>query len=201
MTLDSVVSYRTYLAVSHAARVILWTGWIVLVTRATVLQDAREMAVNAQQTEGERTRAFTAIGENLRAATRNCAVAMLAAGDPTNGAARIAVIDLVRNSGMERYDDTWLAHDLNESSASRVSAYLAPLKQSLNQEHKEALVRQVAAIGFADGLLTTGQTSVLETMGASVGLGAEDMRGILDASTISPEQLAPDEAPGGSIAT
>ena len=158
---------------------IYWTCLFVLVLRAMLLQDRRELAAEVPQTNADMTRTFAAFTEALRAATRRCVVAMLAAGDSTNESARLAVIQALRSSGMEQYDNDWLVHDLKANETSQITSYLAPLEQSLNQQGKETLCGQVAAVGFADGTLTTAQVQVLETMRAALDLSDDDLRRVL----------------------
>lgn len=124
--------------------------------------------------------------ENLRGAMRIAAVSMLAAGDRSNDAARVAAVDAARKSGAENYDDTWLMHDLEALAPSDLGEYLAPLANGLNTQGKETFIEQVAQIGTADGPLTAPEAQVLEALGAALGISAAHLRGIM-MSTGSPQ--------------
>ena len=127
-----------------------------------------------------------AFSENLRGAIRVAAAAMLAAGDQTNGAARVAAIDAARTAGAEDYDETWLTHDLAALDATQLGDYLTPLAQGLNPQGKETFIEQVARIGLADGPLTANESRVLETLSASLGLSAAHLRGIVSTTAEPP---------------
>ena len=191
-TIDDIISYRTYLAVGHGIRILMWTCVFVLVLTATALQDRREIASGVQKAEADTTRTDAAFSESLRTATRNCAVAMLAAGDPANEAARRAVIRAVRSQGLERYDDEWIVHDLKTIEAAEITSYLTPIHRSLNQELKETLVAQVASVGLADGTLTAAQTNVLETICASIDLSVDELPRIVNASKLRADSASTD---------
>jgi hypothetical protein len=133
--------------------------------------------------------------ENLRGAMRVASMTMLVAGDPTNGAARLAAVDAARKTGAENYDDTWLIHDLAALDASQLVSYLAPLAQGLNEQGKETFIEQVARVGLADGPLTPSETQVLETVSASLGLSAAHLRGIIVSTIPGPQLPSAGEAP------
>jgi hypothetical protein len=176
MTVDDFISYRTFLAVSFAGRAIMWTCWIALVVGATRLQDRREAVPQPD------VRQTPALRESVCTATRMCALAMLAAGDPRNEAARRVAIDAVRDRGLVVYDEEWLAHDLGVIDIAQIGRYLAPLNQSLDSPEKKMIVEQIATVGLADGSLTTAETQVLEVMGASLNISAADLRRVIGAT-------------------
>ena len=132
--------------------------------------------------------------ENLRGAMRIAAVSMLAAGDRTNDAARSAAVDAARRSGAENYDETWLANDIDALDPSNLGEYLAPLANGLNTQGKETFIEQVARIGTADGPITPAETHVLESLGASLGISAAHLRGIMIA-TASPQSPSTGDTP------
>jgi hypothetical protein len=193
-TVHDIISYRTYLAIGHAFRILTWTCVFGLVLKSTALQDRREMAAGVQQAEAHVTHTSAAFSDSLRTATRNCTVSMLAAGDPANEAARREVIRAMRGQGLERYDDDWIAHDLRMIDVTKITSYLAPLHRSLDQPGKEALVAQVVAVGVAGGTLTTAQVNVLEAMRASLDLNADELHRLVNAA------MSPDGgSTGGSL--
>jgi hypothetical protein len=132
--------------------------------------------------------------ENLRGAVRFAAVSMLDAGDDSNEAARSAAIDAARRAGAETYDDTWLTNDLGALDSSQIGEYVAPLAQGLNLQGKETFIEQVARIGLADGPLSPSETRVLESLGATLGLSAAHLRGIV-ISTTTPQLPSAGDGP------
>jgi hypothetical protein len=134
--------------------------------------------------------------ENLRGATRVASVAMLVAGDPASAPARAVVIDAMQRMGADKYDETWLNHDLAALDASQVRAYVAPLEAGLNPQGKESFVEQIARVGLADGPLTPGEMRVLESVAAGVGVSAAHLRGIVVTMTSAPQPSDPDPRDG-----
>jgi hypothetical protein len=132
--------------------------------------------------------------ENLRGAVRFAAVSMLDAGDDSDEAARSAAIDAARRAGAETYDDTWLTNDLGALDSSQIGEYVAPLAQGLNLQGKETFIEQVARIGLADGPLSPSETRVLESLGATLGLSAAHLRGIV-ISTTTPQLPSAGDGP------
>ncbi len=120
-----------------------------------------------------------AFSENLGGATRLAAMAMLAAGDPSNGAARAAAVDASRKGGTASYDESWLVNDLEALDTSNLGDYLAPLAKGLDPQGKETFVEQIARIGLADGSLTPPEMHVLESLSAALGISAAHLRGIV----------------------
>jgi hypothetical protein len=116
--------------------------------------------------------------ETLRGAMRVAAIAMLGAGDRANTAARNAAIDAARKTGAENYDDSWLEHDLVALDPSTLGEYLVPLSKGLTVQGKEGFIEQIARIGLADGALNSGESQLLETLGASLDISAAHLRGI-----------------------
>jgi len=136
-----------------------------------------------------------AFSENLRGATRVAAVAMLAAGDVRNEAARTAAVDAARRAGSGSYDDSWLANDLSAIDASQLEMYLVPLAQGLSLPGKESFVEQVARVGLADGALSPAESRVIESIGAQLGLSAAHLRGIVVSTPGGPPAVAPGDGP------
>ena len=133
--------------------------------------------------------------ETLRGAMRVASMSMLAAGDPTNNAARAAAVDAARKTGAENYDESWLVHDLAALDASQLRDYLAPLAQGLNPQGKETFVEQVARIGLADGPLNPSEIQVLESLSATLGLSAAHLRGIVISATTGPQSPSTGDGP------
>jgi len=182
MTVQQIVTYRTYLAAGNATRLMLWSCLIASVVVATQAQDRREAFSRA---DAERSR-VAGFSETTWSATRVCAVAMLAAGDRENAAARLAVVRAVRVRGLENYDDQWLEPDLGSISPTQIASYVAPLTQVMVAQEKELFVRQIAGVGLADGPLTLAETSVLEATAAALGLGPADLQRIMSSGTARP---------------
>ena len=136
-----------------------------------------------------------AFSENLRGAMRVASMSMLAAGDPTNNAARAAAVDAARHTGAEGYDETWLTRDLAALDASQLGDYLAPLAQGLNPQGKETFIEQVARIGLADGPLSSSEMHILETVSAALGISAAHLRGIVVSTTIGPQSPTSGDGP------
>jgi hypothetical protein len=172
MSVNEFISYRTYLAVGHAARVAMWSCYIALVVLATQLQDRREAASPPSNAWAS---GAAASSEAAQSATRICAITMLAAGDIANQAARQAVIRALRVRGLATYDDHWIVHDLSNLGGTRMEPYLAPLNQFLDARSKETLVGQVAGVGLADGPLTPAEMGVLQTMAVMLAVNPSDL--------------------------
>jgi len=117
--------------------------------------------------------------DNLRGATRVAVVSMLQAGDRANPAARTAAVALMRETGIENFDDDWLDNDLDAVDPSELADYVAPLIEGLNAQGKETFVSKVAQVGLADGTLNDAETHVLERLGALLDLSAAHIRGII----------------------
>jgi hypothetical protein len=117
--------------------------------------------------------------DNLRSATRVATVAMLRAGDAANPAARQAAVDLVRETGVDNYQDDWLDNDLDAIDIATLADYVGPLVDGLNAQGKETFVSKVARVGLADGELNDAETQVLERLGALLDLSAAHIRGII----------------------
>src|SRR5262249_25470766 len=131
-------------------------------------------------TPGDAERALVAgFSESAWSATRVCGVAMLAAGDRGNAAARLAVVHAVRVRGLASYDDRWLDHDLGAISPAQIAAYVAPLNNVMVPQEKEMFIRQVAGIGLADGPLTGAETSILEATAAALLMSPADLHRIM----------------------
>ena len=146
--------------------------------------DVRDRASRPRSSNMPTSAAFS---ENLGGATRVAAMSMLAAGDPTNAAARIVAIDAARRTGTTNYDETWLANDLDALDPSQLHEYLEPLAKGLDPHGKETFVEQIARIGLADGPLTPPETQVLESLSSALGLSAAHLRGII-VTTSSPDE-------------
>ena len=82
--------------------------------------------------------------ENLRGAMRVAAIAMLKASDPHHAAARHAAISAARETGLEHYEDAWLANDLDAIDTSTLDNYMRSLATGLNDQGKETFVAKVA---------------------------------------------------------
>jgi len=136
-----------------------------------------------------------AFSENLAGATRVAAVTMLAAGDAGSGAARLAATDASRQSGTVNYDDSWLTNDLEALEPADVGEYLTPLAKGLDVQGKETFIEQIARIGLADGPLNPAETHVLESLGASLGISAAHLRGIVVSTTAGPQLPSTGDGP------
>jgi hypothetical protein len=100
--------------------------------------------------------------ENLRGAIRVAAIAMLKASDPHHAAARHAAITAARETGLEHYEDAWLANDLDAIDTSTLDNYVRSLATGLNDvrfvavDTKSAYVTQylpgaIARVDKVDG--------------------------------------------------
>ena len=133
-----------------------------------------------------------ALTDAIRNAMRVAVVAMLRAGGVSQPAARAAV-EAVRSAGVDGWDDTMLAADLEQVDTSQLPAYLAPLAQGLQEQGKESFASEVGRVGLADGPLTGAETTVLETVGATLGLSATHLRGIV--ASLAGEPTYPVDGP------
>lgn len=120
-----------------------------------------------------------ALTDLIRNAMRVAVVAILRVGDAADAMTRHAAVDAVRGTGIEDYDDDKLTVDVEGSDVSALPAYLAPLANGLNPAGKERFVGQVAAVAGADGPINEAEHRVLETLGASFGLSAAYLTGII----------------------
>jgi len=186
MTVQNFVTYRTYLAAGNVTRAILWSCWIATVVLATQAQDRREALPYVEPPP-----AVAALTETVRSAVRVGAIAMLAAGGAGNDTARATVIRALRDRGLESYDDQWLVHDLNGVQTNQLWSYLSPL-QGVDPHEKELIVRQIAAVGLADGPLTPAEGSVLEAIAAALGIGPADLHRIMSSVPRFQDGLAAD---------
>jgi hypothetical protein len=137
--------------------------------------------------------------ETLRGAMRVAAIAMLVAGDRSNPAARNAAIDAARKTGAENYDDSWLEHDLVALDPTTLGEYLGPLSKGLSAQGKEGFIEQIARIGLADGALNTGETQLLEMLGASLDISAAHLRGITVTVASGPHPQIGDTPPDSRL--
>src|SRR5262245_7497197 len=117
--------------------------------------------------------------ENIRSAMRMCIAAILIAGDPTNVPARIAAVNAARLAGWSDYDDAALDHDLVSLGGTPIAPYVDPLTTALNLQGKETFAAQIARVALADGQCTEAERSVLEQVGASLGLSVAHLNGII----------------------
>jgi len=124
-----------------------------------------------------------ALTDLIRNAMRVAIAAVLRAGDMTDAATRHAAIGAVRGTGIEDYDDEKLTIDVDGADISSLPAYLTPLANGLNPAGKERFVGQVATVAAANGTLSDAEHRVLETIGASFGLSAAYLTGIVSTAT------------------
>jgi hypothetical protein len=120
-----------------------------------------------------------ALTDLIRNAMRVAVAAILRVGDAADATTRHAAVDAVRGTGIEDYDDDKLGIDVAGSDVSSLPAYLAPLANGLNPAGKERFVGQIAAVAGADGPITEAEHHVLQTIGASFGLSAAYLTGII----------------------
>ncbi len=120
-----------------------------------------------------------ALTDLIRNAMRVAVTAILRSGDRADAVTRHAAVDAVRSTGIEDYDDDKLTVDVEGSDVSALAAYLAPLANGLNPAGKERFVGQVASVAGADGPITDAEHRVLEVLGASFGLSAAYLTGII----------------------
>ncbi len=120
-----------------------------------------------------------ALTDLIRNAMRVAVAAVLRSGDTADATTRHAAVEAVRSTGIEDYDDDKLSIDVEGADVSALGAYLAPLANGLNPAGKERFVAQVATVAGADGPITEAEHRVLEALGASFGLSAAYLTGII----------------------
>jgi zinc-ribbon family len=124
-----------------------------------------------------------ALTDLIRNAMRVAVAAVLRAGDRADATTRHAAINAVRGTGIEDYDDDKLAIDVEGADIGALPAYLTPLANGLNPAGKERFVGQVAIVAAADGAMSDAEHRVIETLGASFGLSAAYLTGIVATAT------------------
>jgi hypothetical protein len=117
--------------------------------------------------------------EGIRDTMRTAAVAMLQAGSQWDVAARQAAVNTVTSAGAEGYNDANLTADLSSQDTGQLSAQVSGLARGLNDQGKEMFITHLAQIAVADGSMTDGERSVLDAVGAALGLSKTYVLGIV----------------------
>ncbi len=119
--------------------------------------------------------------DTIRDTMRTAAIAMLNAGSVWDVAARRAAVETIVATGATGYDETNLSEDQFALDTSQLSAQLGQLARGLNDQGKEMFVTRLAQIAVADGPVSDGEKSMLDNVGAAVGLSAAHVLGIVTA--------------------
>jgi zinc-ribbon family len=114
----------------------------------------------------------------LPMAMRTAAVAVLAAGDPSDSAARARAVDAVRGYGMEDYDDEMLAVDLEQPADDSMET-IAQAGGQLTTEAREWFLAQVVRIAVVGGAIGNGERQVLHTVAGRLGMTPAHAVGVI----------------------
>ncbi len=124
--------------------------------------------------------------DSIRDTMRVAAVAMLTAGNTWDFAARQVAVNAIASTGAVGYNDANLSEDLLSQHPAQLAAQVATLARGLNDQGKETFLTRLAEIAAADGPVNDGERSVLDTVGAGLGMSAAHVLGILTAVVNSP---------------
>jgi len=119
--------------------------------------------------------------DTIRDSMRSAVVAILNAGSSWDPAARKAGVDAIASTGAAGYNDASLSADLSSMNGGELPAQLGRLSPGLNAQGKEMFITRLAQIAVADGSMSDGERSVLDMVGASLGLSATYVLGIVTA--------------------
>jgi tellurite resistance protein len=122
------------------------------------------------------------IGDTMRTA----AVAMLNAGNAWDHSARQVAVDAIASTGAVGYNDANLTQDLSGQDTSQLPAQLGRLAQGLNDQGRETFTTRLAQIAVADGPVSDDERSVLESVGAGLGLSAAHLVGVVTSVVNAP---------------
>jgi hypothetical protein len=134
----------------------------------------------------------SAFEEIERRAFRQCAEAVLKAGNPKSRTARDVLLRAVnerRGTGVE-LDDATLDQQLGEVEPGDVAVYAGPLANRLPAAKSEQFFGGCASIALADGDVTPDQQGVLRNLGETFNLTEAHQRGVLDMLVSSQAQPA-----------
>lgn len=124
-----------------------------------------------------------AMTDSIREAMRTAAVVMLKAGNPYDPAARQAAVHGIVAAGAVDFNDGHLSEDLYSRDQSQLLGQLSVLARGLTDQGKESFITRLAEIAAADGPPSDAERSVLDTVGAALGLSAAYVLGIVTAVT------------------
>ena len=114
----------------------------------------------------------------LPMAMRAAAGAVLAAGDPTEPAARSRAVEAVRGYGMADYDEETLAADLDESPDG-TDEVIAQAGAQLTTEAREWFLAQVVRVALADGAIGVGARQALHAVAGRLGMTPAHAVGVI----------------------
>jgi transposase-like protein len=138
----------------------------------------------------------SAFEEIERRAFRQCAEAVLKAGNPQSRAARDVLLRAVnqwRGTGGE-LDDATLDQEITGIEPGNVAVYAGPLATRLPAAKSEQFFGGCASVALADGEPTPDQQGVLRNLGETFNLTEAHQRGVLDVLRSSHSEHALGEA-------
>ncbi|MDQ6615548.1 MAG: TerB family tellurite resistance protein [Actinomycetota bacterium] len=127
-----------------------------------------------------------ALTDGIRDTMRVAAVAMLKAGNSWDGDARRVAVDAIVSAGAVGYNDGHLTEDLYSQNTTQLTAQVGQLVRGLNDQGREMFITRLAQIAVADGPVSDSERSVLDAVGAALGLSAAHVLGIMTSVANAP---------------
>lgn len=140
-----------------------------------------QTCATAYRPEVLQTPTSATLTDTIRDTMRMAAVAMLKAGNVSDPSSRQVAVDIIVATGAEGYLDSNLSEDQLGLDTTRLPERLAGLARGLNDQGKEMFITRLAQIAAADGAVTDHEKSLLDTVGAALGLSAAHVLGIMTA--------------------
>jgi hypothetical protein len=115
-------------------------------------------------------------------AFRQCAAAILKAGDPTSSVARACAIATINAyaPGEDHVTDAELDDLIARADTSQLAVYASPIANRLNDRGSEQFFGKCAQIALADGPLSAEERDALRNLGESFNLSAAHQIGVIE---------------------
>jgi tellurite resistance protein len=114
----------------------------------------------------------------LREAIRAAAVAVLAAGDPYDSAARGRAVETIRGYGLTDFDDEALDGALAEGTGG-AAQLIAEAGELITVEAREWFLAQLVRIALADGMVTEAERQALHGVAGRLGMTQAHAVGVI----------------------
>ena len=125
-----------------------------------------------------------AMDDLIKSAFRQCAVALLKAGDPASTLGRTVAVDRLADLYRPEYtyDDAVLERDLQLVDPLQIAVYVDPIADRFSAQGAELFVSQCVEVAVADGSLTDAQLRAVTSLATSFEMTQVHLQAIIAAA-------------------